>query len=67
MTERPCGNPATEAGSRQPIKIEVENIQADDIFRARGKVSRTGHPLSAAEAADLRLDLPNAAPREAKR
>lgn len=67
MTERPCGNPATEAGSRQPIKISVESIQADDIFRARKKLNRTGHPLSNSEAADLRPDPPRPAARDTSR
>ncbi|MGO4395210.1 hypothetical protein AB4Z46_28015 [Variovorax sp. M-6] len=53
MTERPCGDPATERNQRQPPQIAVDQIQAEDIFRARA-LSREGRPPASPELIDSR-------------
>ena len=35
LTDRLCGDPATDQSGRRPPQIAVDQIQADDIFRAR--------------------------------
>ncbi len=48
ITDRPCGDPATERSVQRPTLI-VEQIQAEDIFRAREMVRRDGSALSSPE------------------
>lgn len=49
LTDRPCGDPATERSVQQPTRIIVEQIQAEDIFRAREMVRQDGSPYSSPE------------------
>ncbi|MGJ7506507.1 hypothetical protein [Variovorax sp. GT1P44] len=49
VTDRPCGDPATERSVQQQPRIVVEQIQAEDIFRARDMVRRDGSPYSSPE------------------
>ena len=44
LTDRPCGDPSTERAVGQPTLV-VEQIQADDIFRARALVRQDGSAL----------------------
>jgi hypothetical protein len=50
MTDRPCGDPATERGA-QPNRIVVEQLQAEDIFRARDMMLRDGSSVSPTDGA----------------
>ena len=47
MTDRPCGDPSiTRSQGQRPAQIIVEQIQADDIFRARTKIRENGTAVS---------------------
>jgi hypothetical protein len=59
LTERPCGDPATERSIQQPARITVEQIEAEDIFRAREMAKQDGAPFDASGVTDSRA-LPRA-------
>lgn len=49
MTDRPCGDPSiTRSQGQRPSQIVVEQIQADDIFRARTMIRENGTAVSPA-------------------
>jgi hypothetical protein len=56
MTDRLCGDPATEQSSRQPSQIVVDQIEAEDVFRSRGE-SRDDRPPASPEFMNSR-DIP---------
>lgn len=53
MTERPCGNPATERHNRRPAQISADEVDAKEIFNARS-ISRDGRPPASPDLIDSR-------------
>ena len=44
MTDRPCGDPAMERSPQHPRQVTAEEIQVEDIFRAREMAKKAGTP-----------------------
>ncbi|MDM0116438.1 hypothetical protein QTI66_30285 [Variovorax sp. J22R133] len=55
MTERPCGDPATERRNHRPADVSAAEINADEMFSARWKI---GKPPLSPELIDSRGVLP---------
>ena len=54
MTDRPCGDPATERSPPDSRQATVEQIPAEDIFRAREMARRDGTPSDMSGVSDSR-------------
>jgi len=63
MTERPCGDPATERHHNRPAQDAANEISAGEVFSARKKI---GNPPRSPELIDSRGILPSTdqAPKE---
>jgi hypothetical protein len=63
MTERPCGDPATEQIHRQSTHDAGSEVEADEIFSARKKI---GKPPASPELIDSRGIPPSVDPAPAQ-
>jgi hypothetical protein len=54
MTDRPCGDPAMERIPEHPRQVTAEEIQAEDIFRAREMAKKDGTPSDLSGVTDSR-------------